>query len=255
MSKVLVVPDAHLKKDVIEKGIELADLTLATHIILLGDYFDDWESTEKQYYEMMEYLKGLLARNPNVYPLIGNHELSYLGFPCSGHTNSVEEFIRKKLENDRRFISCMAVDGVLYSHAGVTSAWALLNNVLTENELRFICRGGGGAQLLEDKIAKFEWDNKKAFAQVAKERGGKDPSGSCMWADLHELVNDPCGNIKQVVGHTPVKSIQHMGTLWFCDTQSNDNVCDEYLLVNDGVPSVISYDNRFNDERIIKKWK
>lgn len=254
MSKVLVVPDAHLKIDTIKKGVELADLYMASHIILLGDYFDDWESTPEQYYAMMDYLKGLLTINPNVYPLMGNHEMSYLGFKCSGYNSNVADYVKSKLEKDRRFISCMAVDGVLYSHAGVTGTWAVINNLVTENELRYKCNTGGGAALLEERIARHEWEDKAIFNQVAQERGGKDPAGSCLWADLQEMATNPLGSFKQVVGHTPVREITKLGNVWFCDTQSNDNICDEYLLVNEGEPEIINYDNRFNDERRIKKW-
>lgn len=253
MSRVLVVPDAHLKTETIEKGLELADLFMATHVVLLGDYFDNWSAPRVDYIKMAEYLKKMLKVNPNVFPLLGNHELSYLGFPCSGYSKEAADVVKGCIENDKRFWTCVAIDGVLYSHAGVTDGWVRYNKLLTENERRYNLKTSAAVEMLEEKIARAE-ENKKIFYQVGASRGGTYQSPSPLWADLSELLADPIGDCKQVVGHTPVKNIEHFGNIWFCDTQSNGNECDEYLFVVDGTPQVINYDYRMSDERRMKKW-
>lgn len=250
MARCLVIPDPHLKIDVIERGLELARMQLADHIIILGDYFDDWGAIDEDYYKMVDYLKNLLRWNPNVFCLMGNHELSYIGYPCAGHNKNVKADIGPAIENDFRFWTCLAVDGVMYSHAGFTMNWLAQNKVMTLNDLRYKLGSRTGAEYLEQKVAPLERTKWDIFAQVGRARGGKDPAPSPLWADLTELIADPLPNIKQVVGHTPIKNIECIGKVWFTDVYSNGNPGDEYLFVVDGTPRVLSYSNREYE----RKW-
>lgn len=250
MARVLVIPDPHMKKEVIEHGLELARMQMADHIIILGDYFDDWEVQDSEYTEMIDYLKNLLRTNPNVFCLMGNHELSYIGYPCSGHNKRVAKKIKSAIEYDFRFWTCMAVDGVMYSHAGFTMGWLENNKILTQNELRYKLGRKAGAEFLEQKIAPLERTKWDVFAQCGTARGGHYSSPSPLWADLTELIMDPLPNIKQVVGHTPIKSIECVGKVWFTDVYSNGNPGDEYLFVVDGDPRILSYSNREYE----RKW-
>lgn len=241
MSKVLVVPDSHLKIEVIEHGLELAKKHRAENIVLLGDYFDDWMSMPSQYDDMLKYLKDIMRTVPNVIALYGNHELSYMGFPCSGHMRAVQKELNKALANDNRFLFCVAIDGVLYSHAGVCVQWLKQNGLITQNELRLKLPTGKGADLLESNINGA--GSMDVFNKIGPSRGGNDYP-SPLWADLTELIAD-AAPIKQVVGHTPVKEIENIGRCWFVDVFSNDNICDEYLLVVDGEPTIIHYEENF----------
>lgn len=238
MSKVLVIPDSHLKIDVIENGIELANHYKADKIVLLGDYFDDWYAVSRDYYDMVDYLKLLLRKDPRIVALLGNHELSYMGFPCSGHNKHVAEHVMRNIYPDHRFYWCAAFDGVLYSHAGVTTAWLRANKILTENEIRYKLSKNNGADFLEVKIGNVE--SLSPFAKAGPGRGGNSYP-SLLWADAEELMTDSIPNIKQVVGHTPVKEIQCVGKCWFTDVYSNFNISDEYLLVVNGKPEIVHY--------------
>ena len=248
MSRVLVIPDSHLKTDVIERGRRLADKKMATKIILLGDYFDDWYCIDADYDRMLKYLKDLLRRDPRVIPLLGNHELSYLGYRCSGFNPRVAYKIYDGLIRDYRFAFCYAEDGVLYSHAGVTTQWLWANNVCTANDIRLRMTKKGGAEIIERGLCRIDGyprrtENLAPFAMVGNARGGNG-SASPLWADLTELIADPIA-IKQVVGHTPVKQIENIGRCWFTDVYSNGNVSDEYLFVKDGEPEVLHYNEEF----------
>lgn len=246
MARVLVVPDAHTKINVIEEGIEVADKVRADYIVLLGDYFDEWEATPQSQRDMIVYLKDILRRRTNIIPLFGNHELSYLGYPCSGHMKEVEKDIEKAIKHDHRFLFAVAFDGVLYTHAGVTQSWVRDNKILTENHIRYRLNTEGGAGILENKINGIE--KMGVFHQVGFSRGGNTTAPSPLWADLRELINDPLPNVKQVVGHTPISNIECISNCWFCDTRSNGNQNDEFLLVNDGEPSIVTYGEVVNGE-------
>ena len=234
MSRVLVIPDPHLKIGVIEDGLELAEQYRADHVVLLGDYFDDWHAVPTQYFEMKDYLKKIMRRF-DVITLIGNHELSYMGYPCSGHNRLMDATLSGFLKNDYRFLPCVGIDGVLYSHAGLTKGWAETNRLYTNNEFRFKVMKPIGAEFLEKKICGINHWGK--FATVGPLRGGHEVP-SPMWADLEELIEDAVP-IKQVVGHTPVNQVECIGSCWFTDVFSNGNKCDEYLLVEDGKPKVV----------------
>lgn len=250
MSKVLVIPDAHLKIDVIERGRKLADKFMATKIIMLGDYFDDWYAFNADYHNMIDYLKKLLRKDSRIIPLFGNHELSYLGYPCSGYNRMVKDEIYRWLIKDYRFNFCYAEDGVLYSHAGVTTQWLWDNKVCTANDIRLRLTKKGGAEIIEKGVSKIDdyprtIERLIPFSMVGPARGG-GAAPSLVWADLTELIADPAP-IKQVVGHTPVRQIENIGRCWFTDVYSNNNISDEYLLANDGEPEIIHYDEVFQN--------
>lgn len=245
MSKVLVIPDCHTKIEVIEEGLELADKYMASHIVLLGDYFDDFGATIAQQEEMLAYLKDLLKKRTNVIPLYGNHELGYFGYPCSGNMRAIEHTIKNGVKYDHRFLYAVAFDGVLYTHAGVTQSWLRDNKLVTENALRYRLTQESGASFLEEKINGIS--NLSLFAQVGYSRGGDTDAPSPLWADFKELINDQLNKVKQVVGHTPVKNIECVGNCYFCDVRSNGNQCDEFLLVTDGEPEIVKYGDLHDD--------
>lgn len=250
MSKVLVIPDSHLKIEVIENGLELAKKLRADKVVLLGDYFDDWGAIDIDYTDMLSYLKDLLRHHTEVIPLMGNHELSYMGYPCSGFNRNMKPIIDSALRLDFRFWMSCSIDGVLYTHAGVTTSWLRENKVLTENDIRYKLGKKNGSDTIDKNIGAREFDrvNWDIFAQVGPARGGSSTVSSPLWADLTELIADQIPNVKQVVGHTPVNEIQCIGNCWFCDTFSNDNISDEYLFVVDGSPKVVHYNEVMDNE-------
>lgn len=238
MSRVLCIPDSHLKIEVIENGLELADKLMCDTVVLLGDYVDEWDSTDDDYRDMILYLKTLLRKRPGVVPLLGNHELSYLGFKCSGYNDSVAEEVRAAFENDMRFLFAVAIDGVLYSHAGITQSWTMNNKVITMNDIRNHMGRKNGAEMSEKAINGVPSLN--VLAQVGRGRGGHS-APSPLWADLEELEMDALGKFTQVVGHTPVSQIEKLGNCWFTDVFSNGNISDEYLYIVDGEPEIVHY--------------
>lgn len=243
MAKVLVIPDSHLKTWVITNGLAIADKLKVDNVVMLGDYFDDFDALDFQYDEMVKLLKDTLRHRPNVIALMGNHELSYCGYPCSGHRVRLKPKLEDAIVDDYRLLYCCAIDGVLYSHAGVMSSWLRSQKVLTENEIRYKLGKKAGAALLENKVNKAGFEK---MSVVGPARGGYYIP-SPLWADLTELISDPIANVKQVVGHTPVSEIQCIGNCWFTDVYSYNPLSDEYLLVKDGNPEIIHASEVLND--------
>lgn len=244
MAKVIVVPDSHTKIEVLKEGIELATKLRADHIVLLGDYFDDWTATAEDNYAMLDFLKEALVKHKNIIPLYGNHEMSYMtGKLCSGNIVSMAEDLGKKLKDDHRFLFAVAIDGALYTHAGVTKQWLLDNAVGYNNDIR----KGVSANTLEQRINGL--DNFGPLCAVGEARGGlPNVAPSPLWADLKELIADDVPKLTQIVGHTPVREITMFGRCWFCDTRSNGNVNDEFLVVVNGTPEIVSYSEVMNGE-------
>ena len=239
MARALVIPDAHLKIWVIKQGMELADKLMCDRVILLGDYFDDWLGMDSDYEEMYRYLKDLLRKNHGrVIPLLGNHELSYLGYPCSGYKARVAPIVKNTVENDFRFTWCYALDGVLYSHAGFTRQWVETNQLIQPHMIRYHMGKLNGADMCEDSLKNLK--DISQLAQAGPARGGHS-NPSPVWADLTELVADRIGNFIQVVGHTPVEQIEFFENCYFTDVYSNGNISDEYLFVVDGEPKIVHY--------------
>lgn len=246
MSRVLCIPDPHLKIEVIENGLELADKLMCDKVVILGDFYDDFGSTVTDYEDMALYIKTILRRNPDIIPLYGNHELSYMGFKCSGYREDCANIVRKSVENNYRFLFAVSIDGVLYSHAGITQSWVRGNKLLQENTIRYHMGKRNGSDKCEQAINGISRID--VLAQAGPGRGGKSYAGP-LWSDLSELVPDQLGKFTQVVGHTPVESIEKYGNCYFTDVFSNDNQSDEYLYVVDGEPQIVHYNEVIYGEK------
>lgn len=249
MSRVMVIPDSRLDIEKIERGIRLAKKYNADKIILLGNYFDPLEgkSNLQDYEDMWDYLRFLIRKDTRVVPLLGERELSYMGFPekLPGANKEFSKEIGARLAVNYKFMPCVAVDGVLYSSAGVTTTWLRRYRIMLENELRFRLGKDGGAGLIEAAILKLrDWD---PFYDDTRE------DGSCMRADFTSLLTYAPSNIRQVVGTTMVAEPFNSGRIWFAWSEDEN----KYLYVNNGEPQVVSAEDD-DSQLFVKgetKWK
>lgn len=97
-------------------------------------------------------------------------------------------------------------DEILFTHAGVESGW--LENVVKCNETNInkICDTLNELTKSKDGLEKLYY--------ITYERGGRNKYGSCIWADIHDIMWDieslkspdtiikPIHKIKQIFGHT-----------------------------------------------------
>lgn len=87
MSKILVIPDTHLKP----KIFDLADKIMREHkvdyAVQLGDNFDDFYCFEPEYKKHYARMEQFAKDHPNAIWLYGNHEISYIiERPVTGNT-------------------------------------------------------------------------------------------------------------------------------------------------------------------------
>lgn len=129
--KVLVMPDihgswanalAHIKKFKDE----------VDYVVTLGDYVDDWddEANGQPMIDGFNELISMARAEPEKFRICtGNHDLSYYsnsreGHCCSGHKPEFAEQYRKMFEDNLDILhACVLIDGILFSHAGVSQFW------------------------------------------------------------------------------------------------------------------------------------
>ena len=80
MSNILVIPDVHLKFNILYPIIkDVTSQNKVDKLVFLGDYFDDWgqQLNNKLYEETCDYLKKLNAEYDCIF-LLGNHDVPYI---------------------------------------------------------------------------------------------------------------------------------------------------------------------------------
>lgn len=223
--KVLFVGDVHNHTYMFDDIERLDKEYNFDRIIFLGDYVDDWETTNKESIDTLNTVFRLKNNNPDKYTFcIGNHELSYMGYPCSGHQYSLGDVVEELLKNNMNLLDFYAEVTLgnrifICTHSGITNDYAL-------NELD---RYGDCIKVLEEMNK-----NKKMYLSLLTHcsmyRGGNSLYSSFVWADKRELYNvgengDRYVIPYQIVGHSPVKTATRIlpknnEELWFLDTHS-----------------------------------
>lgn len=116
--------------------------------------------------------------------VMGNHEFSFLGGPVfHGMSSSgpiTDELIR--LVDQDIIVPSTVVDRFLLTHAGLPAAIEVEGVDEANRQIRDLAYKGN------------------LFHNVSRNRGGRDPWGGILWADLAEPKNP---HISQIFGHTP----------------------------------------------------
>lgn len=229
-TKTLVVGDMHLKEGLILPRVDAAvQSSGAERVVLCGDYVDEWRSNTLTMRDALDYLAGWVTshrRNGLTVDLVlGNHDTQYLLHePGPGtHTELYEEIASMLAKLGVQ--AATTAGGSLVTHAGVTKAWADAylspNQVIDVND---VCHQ------LNALLDSGKQSDLQTLAQAGPGRGGIGIPGP-LWADQSELWNDPLSGMNQIVGHTPVESVElsqipqkdSLRTschLVFCDTMS-----------------------------------
>lgn len=187
-------------------------------IIFMGDYVDDWLTDNHNSLETLDKVFSLKDSNPEKYTfLIGNHELSYMGFPCSGHHYELEDVMQMKLfENIDKLdfyteVKC-GKDIFYCTHAGINAGY--IDGVL------------GGKDKWLDKLKEMNSNKLKSLQLLTPcsyLRGGISDFSSFVWADLREHImfqSDRPIIPNQIIGHTLVPNIKIIDNNYFIDTHS-----------------------------------
>lgn len=230
--KVLVIPDVHLKPWIFDEAEKVMTATKANMAVILGDLVDDWDCMEQvdKYEETIKRCLAFRHNFPNTKYCYGNHELAYLlNRECSGNCRQlryvVYQLVRDMVDQfgeDAKLIH--KIDNVLFSHAGLTSAWydRIVAHRLYDHE--------GLAWVSElNNISDFVWmDASPVWVRAQHQDKFSKLDRIWMWHS---------GEYLQVVGHTPVEHILQEGTLITCDTFSTysngDPIGDQTFLLID----------------------
>ncbi len=237
--KVLIIPDVHgrtfWKRAIDKYPIEqYPDLI----IVFLGDYLDpyvdyDGISQEQAFNNFKEILKYKDQDN-RIILLIGNHDWHYFV-----HIDTCRIDFKREKEIKELFINNLykfhityeiELDGCkyLFSHAGITKNW--LDNITESAKLKLVkWQNAGTIRQDLDYNQKLTWltdmsmiNNTKTFhllenclqhyndpfysyplSMISHERGGYNPHGSCIWADVHEHIwAEDLKGYYQIFGHT-----------------------------------------------------
>lgn len=131
MSKVLAVGDIHTKQWMIYEVAELVDLY--DHVVFCGDYADNWNTPGTQSMATWRMMRQFMQAYPDkVHAVIGNHDYAYVHPEIAGRSSGFDPITftllntpeNKKLKTWLLSLPItFELDGVTFSHAGVTEQW------------------------------------------------------------------------------------------------------------------------------------
>lgn len=192
MSRVLVIPDVHLKPWIFDLATALLKEGKADFAMFIGDLVDDWNqaSNIKLYTETIDRAIKFKEDFPNSLWCYGNHEVAYMiNNWCSGNSEIYRMDIKSMLNKYERIVEPKLVhiiDNVVFSHAGVES---MHKNLECINDFYNL-------------YSAFDYNNSPLWSR---------PDA---WAKYYDIC--------QVAGHSPVKEITHHNNLWLVDTFSTE---------------------------------
>lgn len=220
--KALFVGDIHNHMYIFDDVVRLDKEYNFDKIIFVGDYVDDWNTSNIESIECLRKLIKLKQSNYRKYILLlGNHELSYLGYPCSGHDYTNDTEIKNILTDNIDLFKFYIVihlgnKDFVCSHAGFVNDYLI--NVFQPNNTDW-----------QETLKNLNTDmlNKlNLLTYCSFHRGGKYPFSSFVWTDVRELIHNREELLlpNQIVGHSPVKTIKYItsdtNNLYFIDTHS-----------------------------------
>ena len=230
--KILVIPDIHLKTDIIDKAITEMERGKYDNAVFLGDFVDDWgkQSNIGLYDAIFDHLDRFLDIYPDSLICYGNHDISYVWKRLeSGYSTLARDTVVARLNDlykshgkDRwKFIH--KVDNVLFSHAGLTKGFILTHFAYdTDSSIEHIIETTNA--MPDNKL----WDD-----------------ASPIWARPGDGYYFYDKGFLQVVGHTPVRK----ASLYF----DNLLVCDTFSTYSNGTP--IGNCKFVEVDTVTKEWR
>lgn len=197
MAKILIVPDVHGRK-FWHKAKEMIDKV--DKVVFLGDYLDPYSYEGITFDDAVQEFEDILnfkEQNPNkVVLLVGNHDMHYIRLDFM-NCSRLNRFRRQEIHDlymnhIDKFELVYPVDTYLFSHAGIYLDWVNKYKLSAEEIFNF-------KDFVENR-----WET---LEDVSYERGGYDPVGSCVWADIRESIqNELLPKFRHIVGHTQMES-------------------------------------------------
>lgn len=197
--------------------------------VFMGDYFDNWPpmTVEKIMDTFREILAFKARHGDKVVLGIGNHDFQYM--PMSGGTerySGYNEMTQMQLDAMPEWWKTLQpayqYNDILFTHAGLTKAWALRAGVNPVNPR------GAAVQICDAFKEKPELFK---FYDGDRSHCGEHTFQSPFWVRPDTLVTDPYPGLRMVVGHTHTDGVDSKGPVTMIDTGKGG----EYLKVIDGV--------------------
>lgn len=191
-------------------------------IVFLGDYLDSFHVSDKLILQNLKEIIAFKGIHPErVVLLWGNHETSYLYRECraSGYRPWIGEQVKEMLTRHmEKFKMAFQVKNYLWTHAG-------LHSDFYDRKIKAQVKSADN-QIAYTLDRLFEEKYLPVF-EVGPERGGRDYSatGGPLWIDKSRLLEKPLPGFHQIVGHTPVKTIEHY-TPYQKDPHTSVTFCD-----------------------------
>lgn len=225
--KILVIPDIHLKPWMFDNAYKIMNSGEADRAVCLMDIPDDWnqELNLDLYEQTFDKAISFQKTFPDTLWCYGNHELSYMWFQNeSGFSPyaipAVNEGIRKLksvLPDENQMAYIHRIDDVIFLHGGLTHEFVKefasdIGYRSTDDVIRRV-NSLGKNEMWEDGSPVW------ARPQFGREK---------MYREKYLL---------QVVGHSPVKSIERLNNVISCDVFSTYSTgepigTEEFLLID-----------------------
>ncbi len=227
MSKVLVIPDIHLKINMLDDARKILESEQFDGCVFLGDLVDDWgkQEDDKLYRATYEAALKFFTDFPEAKFCIGNHDISYVWEKLeSGFSHKcidICQYYMKALQNTLgdRMAFVHRIGNVLFSHGGVTEYFVRVNIGLKKTDEEILNYLNMLPLMERGKIA--YWNNISPIWY-------RPYDDFAMWRPRKFL---------QITGHTPVKKAYQDKSLVICDTfstyQNGDPIGNEKFLVVD----------------------
>lgn len=221
--RCLILGDIHLKPRHFDRADKILASGQADFCVQMGDLVDDWgcEYNIGLYERTLERAIKFNEDHPETLWVTGNHDFGYLhsdyGPRESGHSKMAEPFVRPLFEQLPQQILHI-VDGVFFTHAGLTQEWVDRQKTLT----------GAGDSLSDEQLLRLV--NYAAPSELWQEN-------SPIWARPQEDEYIMYPAKLQVVGHTPVETAGQDNGVLSTDTLSTNHrgvpVGDQRLVIVD----------------------
>lgn len=196
----------------------------------VGDYVDSFEESDE---DILRTLK--LCIESDAILLLGNHDLHYFSeppFTCSGHRHWIHKGLNEIFEafvSENRFKPCIAVDGFIVTHGGVSNEFG--NSALKVKNVDIISEKITALwqTYLDTRFTRKPGSprTQNSLFAISPTRGGMDRFSGPFWADYR---SDNLYGVPQVFGHskTPIGNIVNIGKknhFWAIGCDNDRRIC------------------------------
>lgn len=225
--KVLVIPDCHLKPHMFYDADLLMQAGAAQLAVSLMDIPDDWNRQYdlELYRDTFDAAIHFAKKYPSTLWSYGNHDLSYIwNKEESGYSAAAAYIVREKLKelksvlpSEKQLQYIHLVDHVAFCHGGILDSFVkkVVDQRIYNDVFAVI-------EEINQLSEYWMWDNESPLWHRPQYSKGK----------MYQSEN-----LLQVVGHTPVETLQREGNVLSCDVFSTyrDGNCigtQEFLVLD-----------------------